>query len=446
VVGAGAAGAVADDVGALGLAVGADAALGAQRLLGGGGEDGAGHRRAPAVERVAAGRGDVGLLDAVVAVDGLAAGGADRGDGDDAVGFGGDVEAAVVDLADPRVAARVAGAGAVGLRLAEVGRPVAERGDERDAPVPGVVERALHSGDDGALFEPLLLAVGRVVAAVEQPGVDVVAHVDHVDADVPGVGEGVEAGLEEEEAGVLTGPDVDELDVGGDAGDADPVDRGGDGAGHVGAVAVVVPVDGVLAGGDLAGSVEVLALVVLGAVGDEVTAELAVEVGRDVGVVAVDPGVDDADGAVAFAGLLLVGHVRADHPHVPLAAGERVALPRLEGGGVGEGPRGGPGDAAAGGAADGPVGGDADDGGVLADGLGEAGAGALDDQVAELGLGTGDGAARLLHGGDGGGAAVAGVEDQILGGRGGHGTGGGTGGQCGGRGQRREDPGNSPHF
>src|SRR5690606_22397248 len=62
VVGTGAAGAVADDVGALGLAVGADAALGAQRLLGGGGEDGAGHRRAPAVERVAAGRGDVGLL------------------------------------------------------------------------------------------------------------------------------------------------------------------------------------------------------------------------------------------------------------------------------------------------------------------------------------------------------------------------------------------------
>src|SRR5690606_32683955 len=165
-----------------------DAALGAQGLLGCGGEDGAGRGGALAVERVAAGRGHIGLLDAVVAVDGLAAGRADRGDGDDAARLRGDVEALVVDAAGLLRAARVAGAGVVDLGLAEVGGAVAERGDEGDALAPGVVGGALHAGDDGGLLQLFLPAVGRVVAAVEQPRVDVVAHVDHVDADVGGVG------------------------------------------------------------------------------------------------------------------------------------------------------------------------------------------------------------------------------------------------------------------
>ena len=82
--------------------------------------------------------------------------------------------------------------------------------------------------------------VGRVGRAVVEPRVDEEAHVDHVDAVVAGVGERVDRRLEEEEAGVLAGADVDERHVRRDAGDAEAVQRGADRAGDVRAVAVVV--------------------------------------------------------------------------------------------------------------------------------------------------------------------------------------------------------------
>ena len=157
------------------------------------------------------------------------------------------------------------------------------------AVVGGVVERPLGGLSDDALLGLLGRRVGRVVQAVEQPRVGEEAHVHHVDADVAGVGQRVERGLQEEEAGVLAGADVDERDLGCDAGDAEAVDRRADRAGDVGAVAVVVLVGRVDAGRVLARSVDV------GVVDDEVAAQAPVEVGRDVGVAAVDAGVDDAD-------------------------------------------------------------------------------------------------------------------------------------------------------
>src|SRR5690606_14167018 len=207
-----------------------------------------------------------------------------------------------------------------------------------------------------------------VVLAVEEPGVDVVAHVDDVDAVVGGIGQGVHAGLEEEHPGVLTRAEVDEGDPGGDAGDAQVVDGRGDGAGDVGAVAVVVDVGGVFAVGGLARSVELLAIGVFGDVGDEVAAETAVEVGGDVGVVAVDAGVDDADQDAFVARLLLVGPVGggADHAHVPLKVGEGFGAGGAAGGGVVQGVlvdgRSGGAVAGGGGGADLAVGGGADDG------------------------------------------------------------------------------------
>ena len=70
--------------------------------------------------------------------------------------------------------------------------------------------------------------VGRVGRAVVEPRIDVVRHVHDVDAAVARVGERVDRRLEQEEARVLAGADVDELDARGDAADADPVQRGAD--------------------------------------------------------------------------------------------------------------------------------------------------------------------------------------------------------------------------
>src|SRR5690606_14995835 len=103
---------------------------------------------------------------------------------------------------------------------------------------------------------------------------------------------------QEEVAGVLTGAQVDDLHPGGDAADAQPVERGGDGGGDVGAVVVLIHVSGVLAGAVrllFARPVHGVAVGAVGDVGREVTAQLGVEVGRDVGVGGVDAGVEDAD-------------------------------------------------------------------------------------------------------------------------------------------------------
>ena len=153
----------------------------------------------------------------------------------------------------------------------------------------GVVDGALGGLADGALLGLLGRAVRRVGDAVEQPRVDVEAHVHHVDTGIAGVRQRLERGLEEEVPGVLAGPDVDQVHLRCDPGDTEPVDRRADGAGHVRAVPVVVLVDRVHAARVLAGAVDV------GHVGDEVAAQRLVEVRRDVRVGAVDAGVDDAD-------------------------------------------------------------------------------------------------------------------------------------------------------
>src|SRR5690606_8721162 len=242
VVGAGAVVAAADDGGDDGFAVPIDEALGAQDLLRGGGEDGAGDGAAAGagVGLVAAGSGEIGLFDAVDGVAGLDAFGTDGGDGDDALGFGGDVEAGVVDAAGTLGARGIVGAAGVRGGMAEIGGAVADGADERHVVPAGVVEGALHADDDAALLHLLGFGVRGVVLAVEEPGVDVVAHVDDVDAVVGGIGQGVHAGLEEEHPGVLTRAEVDEGDPGGDAGDAQVVDGRGDGAGDVGSCDVDV--------------------------------------------------------------------------------------------------------------------------------------------------------------------------------------------------------------
>jgi hypothetical protein len=88
-------------------------------------------------------------------------------------------------------------------------------------------------------------------------------------------------------------------------------------AGDVGAVPVVVGVGRVDAGRHLAGPVDQRD------VGDEVAAQPAVEVGRDVRVAGVDAGVDDPHHHAA-ALVEPVGAARGgvDHPHVPLPVGE----------------------------------------------------------------------------------------------------------------------------
>jgi len=147
-------------------------------------------------------------------------------------------------------------------------------------------------------------------------------HVDDVDPSVARVGEGVDGRSEEEEARVLPGADVDERDVRCDAGDADAVDRRRNGAADVRAVAVIILVDRVDAAGALARTIDG------GQVGDEVAARLLGEVRRDVGVVAIDAGVDDADEHTLAAALLIVGTIDsgADHLHVPLQVRERLGL------------------------------------------------------------------------------------------------------------------------
>jgi len=83
--------------------------------------------------------------------------------------------------------------------VAQIGRLIAGRCDQRDAARVGVVHRARRGLDDRPLLGLLLGRVGRVARAVEQPRVDVERHVDHVDADVARVGQGVHRRLQQEE-------------------------------------------------------------------------------------------------------------------------------------------------------------------------------------------------------------------------------------------------------
>ena len=213
-------------------------------------------------------------------------------------------------------------------RIPEVRRLVARGRDQRHTVAMREVHRARRGLDDHALLRLLLRRVGRVARAVEQPRVDVERHVDHVDADAAGVGEGVDRRLEQEEARVLAGADVDDVDLRGDAGHPDAVERRADRAGHVRAVAVVVLVVGVDAARVLARAVVDARL---GVVDREVAAQEAVEVRRDVRVLAVDARVHDPDADGVAALIVGVGARRrgADELHVPLQPGERIALDRL---------------------------------------------------------------------------------------------------------------------
>jgi hypothetical protein len=225
-----------------------------------------------------------------------------------------------------------AGSPKSGLVSSNVGFPVRElvarRRDQRHAPRPGVVHRALRRLDDGALLGLLLGAISRVRRAVVQPRIDVIRHVDHVDADVPGIGERVHRRLEQEEPGVLPRADVDEVDLRRHARHAEtiqgPADRGRD----VRAVAAVVLIHRVDAR-------RVLARPVVDArhrvVGDEVPVQRPVEVRRDVRMAAVDARVQDAHAHRVAALLAGIGARRpgADELHVPLQARQRVAVDRL---------------------------------------------------------------------------------------------------------------------
>jgi hypothetical protein len=207
-------------------------------------------------------------------------------------------------------------------------RPLVARGGDQRHPVAvREVHRACRGLDDHALLLLLVRRVGRVARAVEQPRVDVERHVDHVDADLAGVGQRVDGRLDEEVARVLAGADVDDVDLRGDAGHPDAVERRADRAGHVRAVAVVVLIDGVDAARVLARAVVDTRL---GVVDREVAAQEAVEVRRDVGVLAVDARVHDPDADGVAALIVRVGARRrgADELHVPLQARERVAVDR----------------------------------------------------------------------------------------------------------------------
>jgi hypothetical protein len=197
---------------------------------------------------------------------------------------------------------------------------------KRDAAVVGVLHRAEHQLADEPLFRQLRVrhaALDVLVArrAVVEPRVGVEAHVDDVEVDVARVHERLDGLVQEEVAGVLTRPDVHQRRVRSHATDTEVVVGRGHDAGHVRAVPVVVDVRGVLAVLVLARPVD------LGHVGGEVPRPLGVEVGRDVGVPGVDPGVHDAD-VDTLAGRLFPGAVgrRTDHLHVPLQVGQRLRV------------------------------------------------------------------------------------------------------------------------
>ena len=140
---------------------------------------------------------------------------------------------------------------------ADVGALVARGGHDRHAGLVGEVVGAVHQLEGDVLEVGLFGAVPlRPAGAGDEPGVDVVAHVDDVELLVGGVGERIDRRPEEEGAGVLPGPQVDEGDARRHAGDAEVVGRGGDRAGDVRAVTAVVDADRVDAAVDLARAVD----------------------------------------------------------------------------------------------------------------------------------------------------------------------------------------------
>ena len=196
-----------------------------------------------------------------------------------------------------------------------------------------VVERALHGGDDRPLLGLVRGAVGRIVRAVEQPRVDVVAHVHDVDADVAGVGERVDRRLQEEVAR-SPGPARRFTSVTFGATPAMPSPLIGEPI--VEATCVPWPSSSTSAGSlhDWSGS---------SSHGPSISSPLAStgmstvklrlrsvgEVRCDVGVAAVDAGVEDADehacGHPARPSIRPV-HGRVDLLHVPLQIGEGLGV------------------------------------------------------------------------------------------------------------------------
>src|SRR5690606_11255154 len=185
--------------------------------------------------------------------------------------------------------------------------------------VQGALELGVQLGPVDRVQDGLLV---RVVLAVVQPRVDVVAVVRDLHAVVGGEHEGADDVLRVEEAVVRVAHlDAGDLHARRDTGDADAVAGGGDLTGHVGAVVVLVRVR---APGALAG-VRHAADAVGRLGGGEVRGEVRVGV--------VDAGVDHGDGHLAAARVDLRGLVGADGPQVPLVGLERLAARRLRRGG-----------------------------------------------------------------------------------------------------------------
>src|SRR5215207_4392251 len=229
--------------------------------------------RAREVERVPARGRDVGLLDAVVGVPGLPSARAHGADTDDAFALGRHAQARVVHGPGLLAARRVIRAGRVLGGVAEVGRLVAESRDQRDPVTAREAQRALGRLDDRLLLGLLRERVRRVGRAVVEPRVGVEAHVHDIDAVIARKCERVDRRLEEEEARVLAGSEIDEPDARGDAPDSDLVERRPDGAGDMGSMTTLVDVRRVLAG-----LVRILLARTVddGVVNGEVAAELAV--------------------------------------------------------------------------------------------------------------------------------------------------------------------------
>ena len=345
------------------------------------------------------------------------------GHGDDGiVEHGGHVHAAG-DVTLDGGTLNVVGGGLVDRRVVVVVVVVTLGGDVNDAVVLRVADRAR-----GSLKARGLGALGGHPEGV---GVHVVAGVRHVDVVLGSPVEGAGHVLGVEGAGLVRGLDRDDRGAGGDAVHAIRVVRGGDGAGDVRAVVVVIlPGAGVLVGD---------------AVHLAAHRTRSVEVVLEVLVVGVDTGVHDADGDLLTGHVDLLGVDRADGGQAPgvgvaLVGGEVVELRvrgqagRMRAGGVSDGVslgRGGlrllgahlvTGDRLVAGGADRLVG-DAGVDEALAERRREGGLHRLDEEGVEFGVlgqdhavfrGLGDGRVEVVVGGVGGQVDRV-VHDLVLG-------------------------------
>src|SRR5690606_9166291 len=282
-------------------------------------------RRAVVVAEVTTRRGHRDPLGAVAGVVRLRLRRAERRHVDHVRALGRHAQAGVVvDLPFLGAVRREVRARGVRERVAAVLVLVAQRRHQGDALAVRVLQRPGHRFLDGALLRLLRRRVRRVVVAVVQPRVDVEAHVHHVDAVVTGVGQRVDHRLQEEVAGVHARAQVDQGDVRGDTGDTEVVGRRTDGGRDVRAVAVVVVVVGVDAATELARPVHHFAVRIGRHVDGEVARQVLVEVRRDVRVVAVHTGVDDADANLLVTRLYVARQVGADHGQAPQLVVHRV--------------------------------------------------------------------------------------------------------------------------